>query len=727
MAAQRSISVALGRDDSRYWVTAASGGFHAESPEHALAVDFTSQGIEVHSGTAWWGMALRGYGYGDALLSMSSAAPRASANRVEYRRGTLTEWYLNGPIGMEQGFTVAKPPGHANGQPLTIALALSGDFVASLEPGGTALQLTRRDAPALRYGGLSAYDATGQELPAWLELQGESALLLRVEDTHARYPLTIDPFVQQAKLTASDGATGDKFGRGVAIDGDTVVVGAPYAQVGANAFQGAAYVFVKPATGWATTSTFNAKLTASDGAANDFFADHVAISGDTVVIGADATIGANPLQSVAYVFVKPATGWATTSTFDARLTSADGALPVFLGNSVSISGDTVVLGTSSIQIGGNPSQGAAYVFVKPATGWATTSTFDARLTALDGAANDGLGSSVAISGDTVVASAPGAQIGTNASQGAVYVFVKPSTGWTTTSVFDAKLTASDGAAGDMLGGLGKPFPDVGISGDTVVVGTASAQIGSNSSQGAAYVFVKPATGWAATSMFNAKLTASDGQAGDLFGYTVAINGDTVVVASSVFTPGFAYVFFKPATGWATTSTFDAKLTASDGAPGDAFGVASISGDTAVIGAEFANIGTNALQGAAYVFGFFVPFSDFSVKVGALDRPPVFGLIGSFTLGAASHGINPVTEPVTLQVGTFSTTIPAGSFKLKNGTFEFLGTIDGVTLAITIEPLGHNRFRIIAGGEGVDLAGLANPVTVVLTIGNDGGTTTVTIE
>lgn len=102
-------------------------------------------------------MALRGYGYGDALPSMSSAAAKANANRVEYSRGTLTEWYLNGPMGVEQGFTVAKAPGQANGQPLTVALALSGDFVARLERGGTGLQLTRPNRPALRYGGLVTF------------------------------------------------------------------------------------------------------------------------------------------------------------------------------------------------------------------------------------------------------------------------------------------------------------------------------------------------------------------------------------------------------------------------------------------------------------------------------------------------------------------------------------------------------------------------------------------
>jgi hypothetical protein len=412
------------------------------------------------------------------LLSVSAAAPRATCNRVEYRRGTLTEWYVNGPTGVEQGFALAQPPGQANGQPLTIALALSGDFVAALEPGETGLQLMRRNAPALRYTGLSAYDATGRELRTWLELQDDHGLLLHVEDTDARYPIVIDPFVQQAKLTASDGAAGDKFGRAVAIDGNTVVVGAPFAPAGA------VYVFVKPATGWATTSTFNAKLTASDGAA-----------------------------------------------------------------------------------------------------------------------------------------------------------------------------------------------------------------------------------------------------GDLFGFDVAINGDTVVVGSATFAPGAAYVFFKPATGWASTSTFDAKLTASDGTPGNAFGASAVSGDTVVVGAEFANIGSSILQGASYVYSFFVPFSAFSARIVAEDiSAPLFAALGSFTLGTASHGINPVTEPVTLQIGTFSVTIPAGSFKLnRNGTFEFQGTINGVTLDVRIVPLGHNRFDILAAGIGVDLTTLPNPVIVTLTIGNDGGTTTATLN
>jgi hypothetical protein len=90
-------------------------------------------------------METRGYGYGDALNPVRAVAPQANANRVEYRRDGVTEWYENGPLGLEQGFTLAERPGRANGQALTLELRLIGDLVATLEPGGKALDLRRKD------------------------------------------------------------------------------------------------------------------------------------------------------------------------------------------------------------------------------------------------------------------------------------------------------------------------------------------------------------------------------------------------------------------------------------------------------------------------------------------------------------------------------------------------------------------------------------------------------
>lgn len=304
LAAQAVISAVLGRDHPSYEAVTLGNGFYVENPKHALVADFTPDGVQVRTSGAIWELTFSGYGYGEAIGTGAAVAPQANANRVEYRRGALTEWYVNGPLGLEQGFTLESTPGDRQGGPLTIALNLSGDLAASMDPGGDGLILSQVDGTtALRYRGLGAQDATSRELPAWLQVQG-AQLLLRVDDAGAQYPLVVDPFVQQAKLTASDGAFFDQFGGSVALSGDTVVVGARFHDVVANANQGSAYVFVKPAGGWSGSLSENAKLTASDGAKFDHFGGSVALSGDTMVVGADfGNSGTNNDQGSAYVFV----------------------------------------------------------------------------------------------------------------------------------------------------------------------------------------------------------------------------------------------------------------------------------------------------------------------------------------------------------------------------------------------------------------------------------------
>src|SRR5262249_49366842 len=141
-----------------------------------------------------------------------------------------------------------------------------------------------RGQSSLAYRGLFVTDARGRRLPASIALT-PGRLLMHVSDAGARYPLTIDPFVQQARLTAWDRTQSDSFGASLAVVGDAIVAGAPGAMVGANASQGAAYVLVKPPSGWAT-ATETARLTASDGTVNDNLGASVAVSGDTIVVGA---------------------------------------------------------------------------------------------------------------------------------------------------------------------------------------------------------------------------------------------------------------------------------------------------------------------------------------------------------------------------------------------------------------------------------------------------------
>jgi len=528
--AQSNISATIGRDDAAYAARRNRTGLHVDNSRNGLAVDFTSSGVALQSGASRWGMRLLAYGYGDELQPVFGVSPQAKLNRVEYRRGTLTEWYVNGPAGLEQGFTLSEAPGKSNGEPLTIALALSGDQRATLEKNQKGLWLASGDKANLHYGGLSAYDANGKELRAWLELRGEQ-LRLRVEDGQARYPVVVDPWVQVAELTASD-SEANGFGA-VSISGDTIAVGAPFTQVGSNAQQGAAYIFVRPATG-RKDMTETAKLTASDGQTYDLLGDSIATNGSSVVAGAR---GHNSFKGVVYVFLKPKNGWKTTSKFTAKLSASDGKANDYFGDNLALDGNTVA-------VAGLRPGGSAYVYVKPAGGW-KSATETAKLTTIEGA---GLGL-VAISGNTVVAGG-----GFNSNQSADYVYVEPAKGWRDMTE-TARLTASDEQKND---GFGTP----GISGNTIVAGSPYATVNGNADQGAAYVFVKPASGWKSTTE-TAKLTASDGASYDLFGVSIAIRGDMVAVGapnaigSRYF--GAVYLFLKPQGGWKTTSAFQAKL------------------------------------------------------------------------------------------------------------------------------------------------------------------------
>ena len=510
-----------------------------------------------------------------ALAPVEAAEVVGTANGVEYRRGpSLVEWYRNEARGLEQGFTLASAPSSGPG-PLILEMDATGLAVA-LSTDGSAVVASAPDAGAvLRYSGLEVLDAAGRRLPAWLAVEGQ-VVQLRIDDDGAAYPLDIDPWFQQAKLTASDAAGGDRFGVSVAVSGDTAVVGANAADTPASSNAGSAYVFVRSAGTW----TLQAKLAAADAAAADNFGISVAVSGDTAVVGAyldDTPAGSN--AGSAYVFVRSAGTWAQQQ----KLTASDAAPSDFFGISVAVSGDTAVVGAYLDDTPAGIDSGSASVFVRSAGTWAQQQ----KLTASDAAANDSFGVSVTVSGDTAVVGAylDDTPAGTNA--GSAFVFVRSAGTWAQ----QQKLTAADTAAVDNFG------MSVAVSGDTAVVG---AHLEGGTNAGSAYVFVRSAGTWAQQQ----KLTASDAAANDNFGASVAVSGDTAVVGAPFddiaagTDAGSAYVFVRSASTWAQQQ----KLTADDAAGGDRFGISvAVSGDTAVVGAYFDDAPAGSDAGSAYVF------------------------------------------------------------------------------------------------------------------------------
>ncbi len=627
------------------------GSYRARNPGQQWLSSFNQYGVAISPDHGRWqfGLRLARWGHaGHEQKASSLVGIEAQGQRTVYRYSDgLEEWYVNDQRGLEHGFTVNLPPaGH--GDSLRFALDIAGELTPRVAANGR--DVAWHDAQgnaALDYNNLKVWDADGRTLAAHFASSGKQ-LVVNVDASSARYPITIDPVLQQqAYLKASNTDAGDLFGNSIAIAGNTVVVGAPREDsnaIGVNGNQGnnsatdsgAAYVYVRDGAGnWSQ----QAYLKASNSDGGDLFGDSVAIVGNTIVIGASLEssnangINGNPNDNsasragAAYVFERDGAGnWAQQAYLKASNSDAGD----FFGTSVVIDANVVVVGavgeaSSATVINGDqadnaaPFAGAAYVFVR--TGISTWSQ-QAYFKASNAGNFDIFGVSVAISGDTVVVGAEregsiatgvdGDQGDNSAGEaGAAYVFVRDGAGnWSQ----DAYLKASNTGGGDLFG------TSVAIAGDSVVIGAlreASNAVGINGNQvddsatqaGAAYVFVRDVeSNWAQ----QAYLKASNTDAGDLFGESVAIAGDIVVVgaraedsaASGVNgdqisnasdSAGAAYVFARDGAGaWSQ----QAYLKPSNPDAGDEFGTSlAITGDTVLVSARFEDSNASSVDGS----------------------------------------------------------------------------------------------------------------------------------
>jgi hypothetical protein len=372
--------------------------------------------------------------------------------------------------------------------------------------------------------------------------------------------------VSETKLTPSDAAGHDQFGAAVAVSGDTVVVGAPLV--------GAAYVYSPDGSG----GHDEIKLTPSDVPTGQDFGRSVDVSGRTIVVGDPFDSDAGSQSGAAYVFTPDGSGGYDR----VKLTVSDGAANDRFGRSVAVSGETIVVGAPG---DGEPAfgSGSVYVFIPDGVGGYR----ETKLTAPDAESDDNFGEAVATWGDTIVVGSPGDDDNGDSS-GSVYRFAADRFG-----VFHAiELAASDGAAGDLFGG------SVAISGTTIVVG-ASGDDGPGDQSGSAYVFSAVRSG----GYRQTKLTASDGAPSNGFGWSVAVSGRTVVVGAPFdddagLWSGAAYVY-RPDRSGRYQST---KLIASDATWGDQFGESvAASPQAIVVGAAVNDLAEPLHSGAAYLF------------------------------------------------------------------------------------------------------------------------------
>ena len=389
-------------------------------------------------------------------------------------------------------------------------------------------------------------------------------------DALARAALYPTEWTDQAKLTPSQGAADAYFGYALSIDGDYAVIGA----IGENDHAGAAYIFAWNGARW----TEQARLTASDREAGDNLGYSVSISGDTAVIGAMGDAENGPNAGAAYVFVRNGSEWVE----QAKLTAADGTQGDRFGWRVAISEDTIFVGAVEADdlSGGS---GAVYVFARDDGTWIQTQ----KLTPGDDAASDNFGRSISLRADYAIIGAKTQPDEFGNFSGSAYVFAYNGDVWAE----QAKLTPTNGTDSDRFGysvAMGDGYAMVGAIGDAE----------SGAFSGAAYAFVRNGDTWTQ----QVRLTASDGALLHRFGFSLSVSGNTAVIGAigsdgRRANSGAAYVFVRDEGVW----TEDFKITASDGDEEDQFGYSvSLSGGTALIGAARDN-DNGDLSGSAYVF------------------------------------------------------------------------------------------------------------------------------
>jgi sugar lactone lactonase YvrE len=565
--------------------------FFAANPGQELTARFLDDGVRIESGAGGgWAGKLEFAGADRGAVAAGPEAPQPPSvrgQRVEYRRGDIVEWYENRSQGFEHGFTLnrAPVPNAGGDQPLRLKLRFAG-LRHLTETGEDDLRFEGQDGtPAVSYGGLKVWDASGRELAASMEAAGDAISIL-IADAGATYPITVDPIIAslEQKLRpeiSGSGAPQDNLGTAVALDGDTAVVGAPGDDTAAGNNAGSAFVFVRTGSIW----TVQSRLTAADAEENGEFGVSVSISNHTAVVGAvpgSHQIGGDTPEpeypaGAAYVFLRSGGSW----TQQAKLTANQSSFN--FGASVAVNADTALVG--------DPLMDEVHVFVRTGTSWTSQTVLTPSESMMFGM----FGASVSISGDTAAVGAPnaGGMMPANGiggfPTGAAYIFVRNLTSWSE----QQKISGS--SLYDYFGN------SVSVLGNRLLVGAPGVDTIAGFDAGAAFIYDRNGSSWSLVD----GVTPSDGAAGNFFGHAVSLGANRALVgcpsteSAYIFEPSGAMPNSVGSPGdWVQT----AKLQIPQTQVYAYFGMAlALQGDTALIGAPYLNTPGGAASGAAFVF------------------------------------------------------------------------------------------------------------------------------
>lgn len=509
-----------------------------------------------------------------------------------------------------------------------------------------------------------------------------------------------DPWLQEAKLIASDGDVDHGFGQAIALSGDTVLVSRQDPFFGPQSVS-RVYVFVHDGEDWVEQATLFPDDHPVDcfGTHNDrcpFFGWSVASDGNVAVVGAPVSpLSESGQPGAAYVFARKGGVWSQQT----KLVASDGTPDDKFGQSVAISGDTVLIGAPAAEVDGHTRQGSAYVFVFDGEDWVEQErlmpTDDFPVDPCGPSICPFFGNAVALLGDTALVGAQNMRIDDNNRQGAAYVFTRGAGVWTE----QAMLTAAEGAGEHRFGSA------VALSEDVALVSATEAEI-DFTRQGAAYVFTRSEGNW----IEQATLLASDAESLQRMGNAVALVGGTALVGASQSSDnGAAYLYTVEDQSWVQHH----KLTAPDGAENSRFGHAvALSGDTALVSDFNADVDGNSKQGAAYVF-VGVPVLSFDpdnldfgqVEVGATSSAQDTTLSNTGGSNATGLGFSAPGSGFTVDSADCGNTLAAGDNCTASVTFTPTATGAAAAALSANSDQGVGADLALAG-EGIEPGQLA---------------------
>jgi uncharacterized repeat protein (TIGR01451 family) len=475
----------------------------------------------------------------------------------------------------------------------------------------------------------------------------------------------VGAWAEEARLDPPGTASFDDFGASVAIEGDVLVIGAPGDDLPQGRAAGAAYVFIRRGAAW----TLQQKLVGSDASENDGFGATVALSGDTLAVGAPEM---SYPEGAVYLFVRAGGAWQEQQKLVPQVRNEFS----FFGSALSLHGDSLIVGAPREAEAGADEAGSAYVFARSGSLWSLTQ----RLVSPNPSDYAVAGTGVAIEGDTAFVGVPRGPTG-----GKTVAFQRQAEVWTPVQ----EISASDATPGDWFGA------SLSLSGDTVLAGAPQTE---SSGYGAAYVFVRAGGPWYEQQKL---LPAGPAAAWPEFGKTVAVSGGAALVAprSDAFgTSGGSVLFFERANA---TWTQRQRITAFDGTQYNRFGAAiAVSGATFAVGAPRATTPAGLQSGAVYVL--MPATTDLGVGISGSPGGVVQGDPVTYTIVVSNSG--PDAAPDVGLVSTLDRGLILQSVSASQGSCST--AVSGATCDLGVIPAGGSAnvsVEAVAAGAGVQMS------------------------